>query len=370
MTYNNQINLLLAELQKKKAAYSCWFYPESEVPELLIGQVEDVKVLPDFSYLVGQKGFLFAPFECSASHPLLLLSGSIYLKGFDQISHFRTEQLKDAITWSSPARNRIVISRDDYLDGIRKTVDHLKNSDLSKVIISRLITHPRKQESMGDLLLQLHQQTPRAFVYVVSLPYAGTWIGATPEVLLRSHGDELETVSLAGTQPSRDDENYLWPTKEIEEQAFVSRYMLDLFYRYQIYPYHTQGPETMASGPVAHLKTRFFFDLEKVDGKLSEFIGDLHPTPAVCGLPKEAAASFIRKIEKHDRCYYAGFLGPWNLDDQVRLFVNLRCMEVLSRNYVLYSGGGITSRSVPESEWEETRNKAQTLLSAIQVVQQ
>ncbi|MBW6536489.1 MAG: chorismate-binding protein, partial [Mariniphaga sp.] len=53
----------------------------------------------------------------------------------------------------------------------------------------------------------------------------------------------------------------------------------------------------------------------------------------------------------------------------VGLFVNLRCMEILPQHYILYSGGGITARSVPEDEWEETNKKATTLLSAIETVQ-
>jgi isochorismate synthase len=84
-------------------------------------------------------------------------------------------------------------------------------------------------------------------------------MGATPEVLLKSEGKKLETVSLAGTQSRRTDDNYSWHTKDIEEQAFVSRYLLDVFYRFNISPYTTHGPETLESGRVAHLSTSFRF---------------------------------------------------------------------------------------------------------------
>ena len=147
-----------------------------------------------------------------------------------------------------------------------------------------------------------------------------------------------ETVSLAGTQIRRADSDYSWHTKDIEEQAFVSRYMLDVFYRFNINRYKTQGPETMESGKVAHLTTSFYFQAEKINHCLGDFIADLHPTPAVCGLPKNLADDYIRDHEKYHRKYYTGYLGPWRLNNDVRLFVNLRCMEVLPQQFLLYVG--------------------------------
>jgi isochorismate synthase len=269
-----------------------------------------------------------------------------------------------------------IISHNEYLKDIENTISEIKSTKLAKVIVSRLIPFARKGESIGEVYLQLFQQTPNAFVYLVNLPAngngfqkAGLWMGATPEVLLRSEGKTLETVSLAGTQSRRDDNDYSWHTKEIEEQAFVSRYLLDVFYKFNIHPYTTQGPETLESGQGSTPSTSFRFAAKKLEAKLGDFLAELHPTPAVCGYPKPKASKFIPKIEKHDRRYYSGYLGPWRLNGDVGLFVNLRCMEILSQQYILYSGGGITARSVPEDEWEETNKKATTLLSAIETVQ-
>jgi isochorismate synthase len=263
-----------------------------------------------------------------------------------------------------------VIEKEEYLSDIEQTVNTIKNTKLAKAIVSRIIPAERKNESLGKLYTQLFEQTPNAFVYMVNLPKAGLWMGATPEILLKSEGKTMETVSLAGTQPRLSGTEYAWSTKDIEEQAFVSRYLVDLLYRFNIHRYTTRGPETLESGKVAHLFTSFLFAKKKLDHCLGDFIAELHPTPAVCGFPKSKADKFIRTIEKHDRRYYSGFLGPWQLKDSVRLFVNLRCMEIIPEKYMLYAGGGITSRSVPEEEWEETNNKAKTLLSAIEAIRQ
>ena len=74
----------------------------------------------------------------------------------------------------------------------------------------------------------------------------------------------------------------------------------------------------------------------------------------------------INKLEKHDRRFYSGFSGPWNLSEESHLFVNLRCAEIGPSGINVYVGGGITPDSDPEEEWIETVRKSQTLLSVVE----
>ena len=369
MTDTQEFTLIIDKLIAKNCPFALWSMPGSNTPELLIAQKEELIYPGEFNLLNGHEGFVFAPYQISVNNPLIILKPGIYKKGLKQI-------LKTDCTVVQPEKkekirfnDHFVISREEYLSDINITIDEINKTKLAKVIVSRLIPCQRNGESTGEVYLKLFQQTPNAFVYLVNLPKAGLWMGATPEVLLKSEGKTMETVSLAGTQSRRDVDDYSWYTKEIEEQAFVSRYLLDVFYKFNIHPYTTRGPETLESGKVAHLSTSFRFSQKKLASNLGEFIAELHPTPAVCGYPKSRAARFIPKIEKHNRRYYTGYLGPWRLNGDVGLFVNLRCMEITPQQYILYSGGGITSRSVPEDEWDETNKKATTLLSAIEAVQ-
>ncbi len=368
MDKKNTYSHLLDELIDKNRPFAAWFFPNRDVPEILIGDLNDVTYLKEFNKLNGQEGFVFAPFRVTKDAPIVLLKPGNLLKGYDSILSFDADSL-EIISEETASRDLYFVDHKSYLTDVELAIKEIKSTKLAKVILSRLIDVQRKEESIGKLFLELQKQTPNAYVYLVNLPQVGTWMGATPEVLLKSHGSTMETVSLAGTQSRREDLDYSWHTKEIEEQAFVSRYMLDIFYRFDVHPYTTQGPDTMESGKVAHLKTSFMFPTKKIANKLGDFIADLHPTPAVCGLPKLNADKFITKTEKHNRRYYTGYLGPWRLNDSVRLFVNLRCMEIIPEKYILYSGGGITSKSVPQEEWEETNYKAKTLLSAIEAVQ-
>ncbi len=357
------------KLLQKNCSFAIWSLPECDEIQALITNKEDLIYPAQFDKLNGQEGFVFAPFRIDTNNPLVLLKPGIYAKGINNILAINLDELSQSPASVKRYKKPDITSKKNYFANIRESVSEINNSKLAKVIISRIIPKKRECESLGDLYQQLFNQTPNAFVYLVNLPKAGLWMGATPEILLESQDKKMQTVSLAGTQPRREDSDYSWQTKEIEEQAFVSRYMLDIFYRFNVHPYTTQGPETLESGSVAHLKTSFFFSAKKIANKLGQFVEELHPTPAVCGLPKSKADKFIAKIEKHNRRYYSGYLGAWKLEDSVKLFANLRCMEILPQEYLLYSGGGITSRSVPEKEWEETNNKAQTLLSAIEAVQ-
>lgn len=369
MVKGNIYEASIDKLLTKNRPFAVWSMPGENEHEILLGEPSDILLLEDFDKLNGQEGFVFAPFRIDENSPLILLKPGINLRSQKEVEAFNFDSLPSLPPAGKKDDTFHIIAEEQYLNDISQTVHVLSTTKLSKVIVSRIIPARRKSESLGALYRQLRRQTPNAMVYLVNLPGAGIWMGATPEVLLQSKGKILETVSLAGTQSRRSDSDYRWHTKEIEEQAFVSRYMLDVFYKFNIHPYTTQGPESLESGQVAHLKTSFNFSARKIDGRLGEFVAELHPTPAVCGLPKSKAQRFISTIEKHPRRYYTGYLGPWRMNNSIRLFVNLRCMEVTDDQYMLYSGGGITARSIPAEEWEETLKKATTLLSAIEAVQ-
>jgi len=366
MENNLPLSEVLDRLLEKHIAFACWFNPNDNRLGIVAGNASDVELFDRFDQLNGEAGFVFAPFRITESYPVILLKPSIYLEDFSSADQLDFSNLEPFIPINKSAAHCNSGSKEEYLRTIEETVATIRQGELSKVIISRQIPIKRPLQSLGSTFFQLHDQTPNAFTYLVNLPAAGTWMGATPEVLLKSEGGYFETVSLAGTQVRKyDSDDYYWHTKDIEEQAFVSRYMLELFYCFSIHKYRTSGPETLESGKVAHLKTSFYFAADKIENCLGNFVAELHPTPAVCGLPKNLADEFIREKEKHDRKYYTGYLGPWKLDHLVNLFVNLRCMEITNDEFILYAGGGITSKSIPEREWEETNQKATTLLAVI-----
>lgn len=212
---------------------------------------------------------------------------------------------------------------------------------------------------------------PHALVSFVSIPGVGSWLGASPEVLVSVEDKAIfKTVALAGTLPYHEGLNIksvAWTQKEIEEQALVERYVISCFKKIRLREYEEYGPKTIVAGNLMHLKSEFTVDMKATNFPQmgSVMLGLLHPTSAVCGMPLEASLKFLEQHEGYDRGFYAGYLGPVNIHNNVELFVNLRCMRILDTHGILYAGAGVTIDSTPEEEWAETEIKFNTLLNVI-----
>ena len=206
---------------------------------------------------------------------------------------------------------------------------------------------------------------PSAFCYVFYHPKIGKWIAATPEILFQVDRTHLKTMSLAGTKPFVEGELPSWSTKEYEEQQIVTDTIIS-----KLSPL-TQNliiseVKTIRAGNLWHLCTDISAEIISKE-KIKEVLFSLHPTPAVCGYPTEISREFILKNENYDRTFYTGFCGVINTSDleQVIMYVNLRCVQILNDKAFVYVGGGITRNSNPEQEWEELFNKAQTMFRIV-----
>jgi isochorismate synthase len=177
-------------------------------------------------------------------------------------------------------------------------------------------------------------------------------------------------MALAGTQALPADgrlSSVTWNSKEVEEQALVSDYIRDFFRHAGVSTVEETGPRTVAAGNVAHLRTDFrvFLPHEARMALANRVLHELHPTSAVCGMPKDKALAFILQNEGYDRSFYSGFLGPMHVGSRSHLFVNLRSMQLHDHTASLYVGGGVTRESDPDAEWRETELKAETLLAVL-----
>jgi len=255
---------------------------------------------------------------------------------------------------------------------VNKGIGEILSGHLSKIVPVR-----RKEVATGpgfDLIkvfLNLCKAYPNAFVNFFHLPVVGSWIGASPEILIKTKGDVFSTMSLAGSQEALGNnplKNVTWTQKEIEEQALVSRYIVNCFKKIRLREYEEVGPKTDIAGNILHLRTDFKVDM-KATGfhQLGSIMLDLlHPTSAVAGSPREKALDFIQKNERFDRSFFSGFVGPVNFGDETSIFVNIRCAQLFTDHAVLYAGAGVTEDSTPEKEWEETELKCDIIGKFIQ----
>ena len=257
---------------------------------------------------------------------------------------------------------------EEYREAFFEMYHALSDEWLDKVVLSRLLHIPEGHD-WGAVVKALSEAHPQAFVYALYHPDFGTWLGATPETLLEVDQQRLRTMALAGTLPIEEGQHLSevpWSAKEYDEQEQVARFIEDTLRSTGASDIHRDGPQTVAAGKIAHLCTRYQAHLSD-PAATHRLLSALHPTPAVCGLPPENAHAKIRQAEAHDRSLYTGFLGLHQAG-QLKLFVNLRCMQVNTTGHTLYLGGGLTRGSVLEKEWTETEHKARTLRDQIQKI--
>ncbi len=266
-------------------------------------------------------------------------------------------------------------SRTDHYHEVDTIRTHLSSEGGGKIVAARVLTLPGCV-SVGKSFAALCQAYPTAFVSCFCSARSGLWIGASPETLLRRHGDRIETMALAGTRlrtnnPSTPHPfNFSapeWDRKNIEEQQLVVDYICHVMCDNGLKP-QTSWRFTRTAGPVEHNCTRitaFATALHKSYSQLYKLLTALSPTPAVCGSDPKLSMSIIDSLESFDRTFYGGFMGPIKKIDNFDLFVNLRCCRIFSSAFTLYAGGGITRLSSPDEEWYETERKLSTLISKL-----
>jgi isochorismate synthase len=318
-----------------------------------------------------ESGFVFAPFDFKEQS--ILLPEAKCEHHILEASQLEADDNFTADTISET-------NKGEHIKLVSKGIETIKTTELKKVVLSRCETHEIGEIHPLSIFKRLYNTYKNAMVYCWYHPKVGLWLGATPELLFKVEGKQLTTISLAGTQPFKGSEEVDWTHKEIEEQKIVTDYIT-----HQIKPYSKQinvsQVETVRAGNLLHLKSRIT-SLIHPSESLKSIIEALHPTPAVCGFPKQMAKDFILQNESYSREYYTGFLGELNLKQSKtrntnrrnvennayasvktysNFYVNLRCMQLKNDRALIYVGGGITKDSEPENEWEETLNKTKTM---------
>ena len=319
----------------------------------------------DLLDLKDADGFLMHPFQLSQDTPAYYFprefecdENHVHLAQPSRISHHESNRFyQDGELYSTDFES--------YQSQFESLKANLEKGETEKIVLSRRkvldALHPA---SYSMLFESLCEEYPSAFVSWVSIPGQSGWIGASPEILLKQSGSECKTVALAGTIPA-EQPGRQFTSKEEHEQEFVIR---EIVARITAFTGEIRQDErkVVKAGSVSHLKTTFNFNITQAS--FLPLALSLHPTSAVAGIPQDRAIRLIQQIENQPRKYYSGFLGHLSSTERSSLYVNLRCMEILANQICLYTGGGLTTESELHSEWQETEDKAETLLAVIEKI--
>jgi len=359
-------------------SFAAWQSPDQAHQQFIIDLDAPKKLEGGFRY--AETGFLVNKFsDHHRTKPLLIKSDiKVDLNTKEtlidpRLSDNKIEAFLSAIENSNCEQNSTSIEypSNKYEALVQKSIASINTGKFNKVVLSRYkdIKLDNDFDSF-EFFKKVCATYPRAFCSMFFIPKEGIWIGASPEVLIDSTERMFKTVSLAGTKKLKNDESLAdisWTQKEIEEQAIVSRYIINCFKKLRLREFDEYGPKTVQAGNLLHLKTEFKVDLSEVafDGLGDQMMELLHPTSAVCGMPLDQSLDFIKKEEGFDRSYFSGFMGPVNENGRTQLFVNLRCMNVNGNSARLFAGAGITEDSDPQKEFQETEMKMDVMLDLI-----
>ena len=297
-----------------------------------------------------EKGFIFASFDGTKTVLIPEKESEIITTVF---------QKKEIVIQEKERHLSDEAAQRQFENLVKKGIQAIENHEFKKVVLSRKESLNLMDFDVITAFESLVQLYPTTFVYCFYHPKVGTWLGATPEQLVKANESEFKTIALAGTQKDTGSNEVVWLKKEQEEQQFVTDYIVEKL-KNVASELLVSKPYSLKAGSIWHIKTDISGTLNS-SSSLQQVIQLLHPTPAVCGFPKDKSKVFILENENYDRTFYTGFLGELNIGDKTDLFVNLRCMQIDKAQAHLFMGCGITKDSIPEKEWEESKNKSMTM---------
>lgn len=257
----------------------------------------------------------------------------------------------------------------DWCGALRQGRDRLDGSGLRKFVLAReLVVDTERPLPSSALLARLRAAFPSC--YLTAVP---PMIGASPELLVSRFGDIVRSRPMAGTARRSSDPTVdarlaaalLASTKDREEHQITIDMVHDTLLPWCSYLDAEPEPSVMAVANVQHLATFLEGRLSAPPASVLDLVVALHPTPAVCGSPTDAALALIAELEGADRGAYAGPVGWVDHQGNGEWAVGIRSAEVDGTRVRLFAGVGVVADSDPETELAETRAKFQAMLSVL-----
>lgn len=244
---------------------------------------------------------------------------------------------------------------------------------VSKVVLARTLdVTPGQTLDPVDVVMALWADNPQAHVFLFEPEPGAVLVGAAPETVATVYGQDFQATAVAGSVPHGDTPEetsalavrLLASDKDLLEHRFAVEDMVARLQGMALDVSSEWEPHVITLTRIQHLETRIRARLP-AGVTVLEALEALHPTPAVCGLPRDEALTFIHDEEPFDRGWYAGPVGWFDLEGSGVFAPALRTAVCRDGTWRLFAGAGIVAGSQPAAEWEETGLKFQPVLRAL-----
>jgi menaquinone-specific isochorismate synthase len=252
-------------------------------------------------------------------------------------------------------------------------LDSVDEGEVTTTVLARTVDAPVEQDPDPTVVLQnLRHNNPGTNLFLVQPGPGQAFLGAAPELVGKSTGTVFQTNAVAGSAPRGHDEEHddelarqlaQSPKNRAEHKVVVD----SMRRRLAKFTHHVEvarETQILRLSRIQHLERDLYARLRGGQHVL-DVVEALHPTPAVCGHPREAARDLLRAHEPFDRGWYAAPVGWINAAGEGTLAPALRCAVLQDTTWRLFAGAGIVNRSDPDDEWAETRTKFEPALAAL-----
>ena len=252
---------------------------------------------------------------------------------------------------------------------VNQVLEKIEDGELRKIVLSRKVELIFTTDiSIEPILKNLIGNYPECTLFIYHNGKS-SFIGASPETLAKFYDKEMHLEILAGsanrgTDQSNDQElesKLLNSSKDLNEHNLAVNYVKECLEK-SIESIEVSQPSIKKLKNIQHLSSTIDLNINEHNTFIN-IIGKIHPTPAVCGVPSDAALNFIKKIETHQRGLYAGLIGWFNFQFEGEMVLAIRSALVIGNRLIAYAGCGIVKDSSPDKEFEETELKLKPFLS-------
>ncbi len=263
---------------------------------------------------------------------------------------------------------------DGWRDKVQAACTEMATGTMDKVVLARAQSYRAADGTQFDpasTAMALRERQSESTTFLVQRSDGQAFLGSTPEILVRLDGQAVQTVAMAGTRKRGEGEEtealgeaLLASPKDRHEQALVTEAL-----RTALAPVVTDlqvpaQPEVVQLTDVQHLRTRICGHLNG-ETDIFDLLQRLHPTPAVGGLPRQEALTWLDDHEALDRGWYAGPIGWINRSGDGEFVVAIRSALMTDSEAAAFAGCGVVMHSNPRDEWDESVVKLQTVRSGL-----
>lgn len=281
-----------------------------------------------------------------------------------------TEQL-----WANVASN---MEKESFLASVEKVKEYIRLGETAQTVLSQRFSRKINTDPF-NIYRVLRSINPSPYLYYLDLGDNYTIVGSSPERLVQLEDGRVETNPIAGTRPrgkteAEDQalaEELLADAKEISEHKMLVQLGIEDISRIAK-PGTVKVSKEMEIQRFSHVMHL----VSTVEGELKEgydavdCLFSCFPAGTVSGTPKQRAMEIIAELEKEARHAYAGAIGYFSFSGNMDTCITIRTIIIDQQTAYVQAGAGIVEDSVPEKEWQETKNKAQAMLLAIQLAEQ